>query len=237
MEYPDAYSASQQGVVTPLVEYWTGSARIHLSVMLAASLLLLMASIVSSGHLLMSSVVSRRSEFATRAALGARPGRILMELGLEGTTTAVLAVVRLHRFVVQGYTPTIALDASTAWRWPPQAPAAPSSESDQPPRQKIPFHRQLSDLLAVADSRSDASPPASSSDSNARATFSRADASICRSSSREPCGGARVPPPSPAVASQGTFALNAVTVLRSCLLHFLLPFFMSSDFLPLTLVQ
>ena len=93
MEYPDAYSASQQGVVTPLVEYWTGSARIHLSVMLAASLLLLMASIVSSGHLLMSSVVSRRSEFATRAALGARPGRILMELGLEGTTTAVLAVV------------------------------------------------------------------------------------------------------------------------------------------------
>jgi predicted permease len=93
MEYPDAYSATQQGVVTPLVEYWTGSARIHLSVMLAASFLLLMASIVSSGHLLLSSVLSRRSEFATRAALGARPGRILMELGLEGTTTAVLAVV------------------------------------------------------------------------------------------------------------------------------------------------
>ncbi len=93
MDHPDAYSASQQGVVTPLVEYWTGTARIHLSVMLAASGLLLMASIVSSGHLLLSSVLSRRSEFATRAALGARPGRILMELGLEGTTTAVLAVV------------------------------------------------------------------------------------------------------------------------------------------------
>ncbi len=93
MDHPDAYSASQQGVVTPLVEYWTGSARIHLSVMLAASGLLLIASIVSSGHLLLSSVLSRRSEFATRSALGARPGRILMELGLEGTATATLAVV------------------------------------------------------------------------------------------------------------------------------------------------
>jgi predicted permease len=93
MEYPDAYSASQQGVVTPLVEYWTGTARVHLSVMLAASGLLLVASIVSSGHLLLSSVLSRRSEFATRAALGARPGRILRELGLEGTAIAILAVV------------------------------------------------------------------------------------------------------------------------------------------------
>jgi predicted permease len=93
MEYPDVYSSSQQGVVTPLVEYWTGSARIHLSLMLAAAVLLLIASIVSSGHLLLSSVLSRRSEFATRAALGARPGRILMEFGMEGTATAVLAVL------------------------------------------------------------------------------------------------------------------------------------------------
>ena len=93
VEHPEVYSASQQGIVTPLVEYWTGSARIHLSMMLAAAFLLLMASIVSSGHLLLSSVLFRRSEFATRAALGAPPGRILMELGLEGTTTAVVAVV------------------------------------------------------------------------------------------------------------------------------------------------
>jgi predicted permease len=93
IEYPHAYSASQRGVVTPLVEYWTGSARIHLSLMLAASFLLLIASIVSSGHLLLSSVLSRQSEFATRAALGAGARRILMELGLEGTATAVMAVV------------------------------------------------------------------------------------------------------------------------------------------------
>jgi predicted permease len=93
IEYPDAYSESQQGVVTPLVEYWTGSARIHLSVMLAAAVLLLVTSIVSSGHLLLSSVLSRRSEFATRAALGAGPRRILMELGMEGTATALLAVL------------------------------------------------------------------------------------------------------------------------------------------------
>src|SRR6266550_1948565 len=33
-DHPDAYSRSQQGVVTPIFEYWTGSARLHLWIML-----------------------------------------------------------------------------------------------------------------------------------------------------------------------------------------------------------
>ena len=34
IEYPEAYSSSQRTVVTPLIEYWTGSARLHLLTML-----------------------------------------------------------------------------------------------------------------------------------------------------------------------------------------------------------
>ena len=67
----------------PLVEYWTGSARIHLWIMLGASLLLLIASIISASNLLLSRTFSRRSEIATRMALGAGRGQILAQLGVE----------------------------------------------------------------------------------------------------------------------------------------------------------
>ncbi len=58
-DYPEAYTASQRGVVTPLVEYWTGSSRLHLWIMLGASLLLLVASIMSASNLLLSRTLSR----------------------------------------------------------------------------------------------------------------------------------------------------------------------------------
>jgi putative ABC transport system permease protein len=64
--HPDAYTQFQQGVVTPLVQYWTGSARLHLWIMLGASLLLLIGSILSAGNLLLSRVLKRRYEMATR---------------------------------------------------------------------------------------------------------------------------------------------------------------------------
>ena len=67
--------------MTPLVEYWTGSARLHLWIMLGASLLLLIASVISSSNLLLSRTLSRRPEIATRLALGARRGQILAQLG------------------------------------------------------------------------------------------------------------------------------------------------------------
>ncbi len=90
-DHPEVYSKSQQGVVTPLVEYWTGSARLHLWIMLGASLLLLMASIISSSNLLLSRILSRRSEIATRLALGAGRGQILAQLGAEGAVVAAVA--------------------------------------------------------------------------------------------------------------------------------------------------
>ena len=91
-DHPEAYTRSQRGVVTPLVEYWTGSARLHLWIMLGASLLLLMASIISASNLLLSRTLSRRSEIATRLALGARRGQILAQLGWEGAFVAIIAV-------------------------------------------------------------------------------------------------------------------------------------------------
>ncbi len=90
-EHPEQYTRSQQAVVTPLVEYWTGSARVHLRIVLGASLLLLIASIISASNLLLSRTVSRGSEIATRLALGAGRRQILAQLGAEGTVVAVAA--------------------------------------------------------------------------------------------------------------------------------------------------
>ena len=92
-EYPEAYSSSQRGVVTPLVNYWTGSARIHLWIVLGASLLLLTASAISSGGLLLSRAVSRRSEIATHLALGAPPRRIFSQMAAEGAVAGGVAAI------------------------------------------------------------------------------------------------------------------------------------------------
>jgi putative ABC transport system permease protein len=92
-DHPEAYTRSQRGVVTPLVEYWTGSARRHLSIMLGASLLLLIASIISSSNLLLSRTLLRRHEIATRLALGARRGQIFAQLGAEGAVVALISSV------------------------------------------------------------------------------------------------------------------------------------------------
>src|SRR5579872_5217403 len=93
VDHPDVYTRSQTAVVTPLVEYWTGSARFHLWILLGASLLLLIASIISSSNLLLSRALSRQPEMATRLALGARQGQILAQLAAEGTLVAILAVI------------------------------------------------------------------------------------------------------------------------------------------------
>ena len=92
-EYPESYSSSQRGVVTPLVNYWTGSARIHLWIVLGASLLLLTASAISSGGLLLSRAVSRRSEIATHLALGAPPRRIFTQMAAEGAVAGGIAAI------------------------------------------------------------------------------------------------------------------------------------------------
>jgi putative ABC transport system permease protein len=90
-EYPEVYSKSQRPVITPLVEYWTGSARIHLWIMLGASVLLLLAAAISSGNLLLSHTLSRRTELATRLAFGATGGQIMKQLFAEGVIIAGIA--------------------------------------------------------------------------------------------------------------------------------------------------
>ena len=93
IEHPDEYSSSQQGVAIPLVNYWTGSARIHLWIVLGASLLLLTVSAISSGGLLLSRAVSRRSEIATHLALGAPPRRVVAQMAVEGVVAGGIAVI------------------------------------------------------------------------------------------------------------------------------------------------
>ncbi|MGO9258708.1 MAG: ADOP family duplicated permease [Bryobacteraceae bacterium] len=90
-DHPDAYSRSQQGVVTPLTEYWTGSARLHLWIMLAASALLLVAAIIGAGNLFLSRTLSRRQEIATRAALGAGRAQIVWQFAAEGAAAGWIA--------------------------------------------------------------------------------------------------------------------------------------------------
>ena len=90
-EYPDAYSPSQRAVVTPLTEYWTGSSRAHLWILLGASVLLLAASVLSASILIVSGVLGRGAEIATRIALGAGRRHILGQLGAEGALVAVVA--------------------------------------------------------------------------------------------------------------------------------------------------
>lgn len=74
-ESPEVYSYSQQEVVTPLVNGRTGSARTHWWIVLGASLLLLIASPISSGGLHqfrrsppVAPVRDRRSSSARRSA-------------------------------------------------------------------------------------------------------------------------------------------------------------------------
>jgi predicted permease len=90
-EHPDVYPPTQRAVVTPLVEYWTGSARLHLIIMFAAAVLLLLAATISAGNLLLSRTLRRRPEFATRLALGASRGQILRQIAGESVIMAMLA--------------------------------------------------------------------------------------------------------------------------------------------------
>ena len=92
-EFPEAYSRTQRGVVMPLVNYWTGSARIHLWIVLGASLLLLAAAAISAGGLLLSRTVSRRTEIATHLALGATPRQIYGQIAAEGAVVGGIAAI------------------------------------------------------------------------------------------------------------------------------------------------
>ena len=91
VDHPDVYSPSQTSVVMPVADYWTGSARLHLWIMLGASLLLLSAAIISASNLLLSRTFRRRHEIATRLAIGARRSQVLVQLGTESVVIAIIS--------------------------------------------------------------------------------------------------------------------------------------------------
>jgi putative ABC transport system permease protein len=90
-EHPEFYTAQQEGVITRLPDYLTGSARLQLFVALGASLLLLLAGCVTASNLFLSRTFGRRTEIAARAAVGASTGQILAQFLVEGAFAGVLA--------------------------------------------------------------------------------------------------------------------------------------------------
>ena len=90
-EHPEFYTAQQEGVITRLAEYLTGSARVQLFVALGASLLLLLAGCVTASNLFLSRTFGRRTEIATRVAIGASTRQILAQFLAEGAFAGVLA--------------------------------------------------------------------------------------------------------------------------------------------------
>jgi putative ABC transport system permease protein len=89
-DHPEVYAPTQRAVITPLTEYWTGAARTHLWIMLAAAVLLLIGAATNAGNLLLSRTAARLDEIATRIALGASRGQIVAQLAAEGTAVAIL---------------------------------------------------------------------------------------------------------------------------------------------------
>jgi predicted permease len=90
-DYPQFYSPTQEAVITPLPQYWMGSARIHLLASLGASLLLLLIGCITASNLFLSRTLARRQEIATRSSLGATTLQIFGQFLAEGLAAASLA--------------------------------------------------------------------------------------------------------------------------------------------------
>ncbi len=86
------YSPAQRAVVTPIREFFVGSSKPQLLLSLAASVLLLLSACASAANLFVSRTIARRHEIATRAALGASHGQILMQFAAEAVVASVFAV-------------------------------------------------------------------------------------------------------------------------------------------------
>ncbi len=93
--YPET-NASRGLHATPLRDNLLGPFRQVLWMLLAMSVLVLLAACLNSGALLLAQALRRRREFAVRLALGARPGRLLrMFWGENLALTALAATISL----------------------------------------------------------------------------------------------------------------------------------------------
>lgn len=90
-EYSGDYSPTQQGVITPLTDYWVGSARLQLLVSLGASFLLLLTGWVTASNLFLSRALARSQEIATRSSLGAGTRQIVAQFATQSLMAAAIA--------------------------------------------------------------------------------------------------------------------------------------------------
>ena len=121
--YPNEYTPSQRGVVTPLPEYLTGASRSQLIISLAASLLLLLSACVSASNLFLSRTMVRRREVATRVSLGATRGQILGQFSVEALLASTVATI------AGGLIAAVLIQALVSWA-PPDIPRIEAAQLD-----------------------------------------------------------------------------------------------------------
>jgi len=91
-EYPNEHAELTARLI-PLQERLTSAVKPALSVMFAASTLVLLIACANLANLMLTRAQSRRRELAVRSALGASRGRLLWQLASESTVIAIVGTV------------------------------------------------------------------------------------------------------------------------------------------------